>query len=291
MDIWNHQFIESHPIFEPLAGYETQLGSEDWPRLPCLQQLLTAAGIKNAAGLPLRLISQELDGTNHISHNIAHDHDMLSYEQRLYVYGELLFRANNWHDLLNVLTWLRFPHAKAALNARHYWAMIWYAEQSPARSQRGRVRDTLTLFDESGVVVWSADASLLDQIRYFQWIELFWMHRQQTMNELQLMAFGHALYEKALAPYVGMTGHSRLIQVSPAFMCLPLARQRAQIAVVLAAQLRNQQLWRHPYELAPLPVLGLPGWWDGNNNLHFYQDTRYFRPGRRSVATNHLATI
>ena len=33
-------------------------------------------------------------------------------------------------------------------------------------------------------------------------------------------------------------------------------------------------------ELSPLPVLGVPGWWDGNEQEEFYDNTGYFRPGR-----------
>jgi hypothetical protein len=30
--------------------------------------------------------------------------------------------------------------------------------------------------------------------------------------------------------------------------------------------------------LSPLPLLGVPGWWPGNNHEIFYENTRYFRP-------------
>jgi hypothetical protein len=28
----------------------------------------------------------------------------------------------------------------------------------------------------------------------------------------------------------------------------------------------------------PLPVLGIPGWWSGNENFSFYDDSLVFRP-------------
>ena len=98
------------------------------------------------------------------------------YEPRCYLKGEVPTRANNWHDLLNALVWLTFPKAKAAINARHYRALT--AEMSPAtRSQRGAVRDTNTLLDESGVIVACADDELAELLRNFQWKELFWQRR------------------------------------------------------------------------------------------------------------------
>jgi hypothetical protein len=36
----------------------------------------------------------------------------------------------------------------------------------------------------------------------------------------------------------------------------------------------------HGRELSPLPVLGVPGWWGGNEQENFYENTDYFRPGR-----------
>jgi hypothetical protein len=34
--------------------------------------------------------------------------------------------------------------------------------------------------------------------------------------------------------------------------------------------------------LCPLPLLGVPGWWPGNADPTFYDDSRVFRAGRRS---------
>jgi hypothetical protein len=34
-------------------------------------------------------------------------------------------------------------------------------------------------------------------------------------------------------------------------------------------------------DFAPLPVLGVPGWWPANESMAFYDDASVFRPGRR----------
>ena len=39
-----------------------------------------------------------------------------------------------------------------------------------------------------------------------------------------------------------------------------------------------------PAELAPLPVLGVPGWWAANEAASFYDNRDYFRPGRSRQA-------
>ena len=35
-------------------------------------------------------------------------------------------------------------------------------------------------------------------------------------------------------------------------------------------------------DFAPLPVLGVPGWWPANESPAFYADATVFRPGRRN---------
>jgi hypothetical protein len=93
--------------------------------------------------------------------------------------------------------------------------------------------------------------------------------------------FGHALFSKALQPFVGLTGKAVLMQVPGTFLELATAAQLAEMDRLLAVHIRNRERFRHGRELSPLPVLGVPGWWSGNEREGFYDDTAYFRPGRR----------
>ena len=72
----------------------------------------------------------------------------------------------------------------------------------------------------------------------------------------------------------------------------PVARAaRAQAAIKagasvdawLAADLGAEHLARKPF--APLPVLGVPGWWPGNENFSFYDDSFVFRSARPTSTT------
>jgi hypothetical protein len=72
------------------------------------------------------------------------------YEGRFYLRGEVQIRAFNWHDLPSVLTWMVFPRANAALNERHYGAPV--GQRSAGVVNCGPVQDTMTLFDEGGVI-------------------------------------------------------------------------------------------------------------------------------------------
>jgi hypothetical protein len=170
---------------------------------------------------------------------------------------------------------MSFPTAKAAINARHYEALS--AKESGNRSP---ARDALTLFDEEGMVVLSSDTGLLELVREFRWKELFWKRREEVGERMRFFLFGHALYRKALDPFVGMTGKSVLLSVPDAFAQLPLHAQIAQTDRLLAVHIWERTRMSRGRELSPLPVLGVPGWWVGNEREDFYDNTGYFRPGR-----------
>lgn len=262
MDLWNVNFADGMPLLHPLRPWAAQLGGDDWPDRAALQQLLDEAGVRVASGLPLRLVAP--GGTR-------------PYEIRVYESAELECRERNWHDLFNVLAWLAFPRAKAALNARHHAA--WSAVSVGGR---GAVRDALTLFDESGVVVLSAQPSLLQLIRDFQWKPLFWERRAEVAGGMCFMPFGHALCEKALAPYRGLTGHAVLLEACADVLALPLQELMVHVDAQLALRVADPQFIQSTRQLAPLPVLGIPGWCTGNTQAAYYDDTGYFRPGRRA---------
>lgn len=257
--IWVNTVTDRMPLLAPLRQFAGS--GSDWPPLEKLQARMDAAGLRVAAGHPLRLVAP--DGAQ-------------PYKQRLYETGELEFREHNWHDWFNLMIWFAYPRAKAALNARHYAA--WAA--APV-SGRGAVRDALTLFDESGLVVLADDPALLALIRGFEWKALFLGRRADCLTRMRVLPFGHALCEKAMAPYRGITGQALLFEVTPQVLKLDdrglLAAMDEQLALSIAAagSLATTR------ELAPLPVLGIPGWCADNADPAYYDDTRQFRSGRR----------
>lgn len=263
MDNWNPHFAAQSPLFEHLGGFSSALAGGSWPGREQLQELFDIADLRTASERRLRLVEPwGADG----------------YEWRIFERGELEFREGNWHDLFNALTWLVFPKSKAALNARHHAALSGDSACGPHR--RGAVRDALTLFDESGVIVASADPGMLQMIREFLWKPLFWEHRDAVMSRMHFLPFGHALCEKALTPYVGMTGHGLLLEIDSGFSVLPPAERIARIDRQVAQLLGDPGFLSGPRDLSPVPVLGVPGWHAGNEDAEFYDDSRYFRPGR-----------
>jgi hypothetical protein len=265
---WDPHFPDRSPMFEPLRAVAAELRGMKWPTLAHLRQQVAARPepILTAGGRVLSFVAQ--GGKPRRPRE--------RYEARIFSRGEVQMRQANWHDLLNALVWLTFPRAKAALNARHYQAL----RQQAGGGNRGPVQDALTLFDEGGVIVAACDARLLELVQAFQWKELFWRNRLQAVSRMRFFLFGHALYEKALAPFSGITGRAVLLEVRPELLGAPTGAQIGELDRMVARHLMDPHRLRSTRDLAPLPILGVPGWCVDNENASYYDDTGYFRPGR-----------
>lgn len=271
---WDPQQLLGLPAFQPLHPAITQMTASGFPGLAAMNALLQGhpVPIRTRSGHAVRCVPQEYG-------KLPFERQ---YEPRCYLHGEVPTRERNWHDLLNALVWYAFPQAKAAINERHYLAQTCVRESGG--SQRGVVRDMNTLFDESGVVVPFADPGLADLLRGFEWKTLFWHRRAAVQQGMGFYLFGHGLYEKALNPYIGMTGQGLLLQVEAAFFGWPLEQRLQHLDEVLAGYLNEPTHCRSTRELTPVPLLGIPGWAFANEAEAFYDDTDYFRPGRQSRA-------
>lgn len=267
---WN-RLLQS-PLFTPLHSVISRLKRDGFPDLDELNALLTGHGIKVESGLDLRFVEQ----------GAGRQAFEQQYEPRCYLTGEVQTRQDNWHDLLNALVWLTYPEAKAAINARHFQALTNKVVAPDSSSERGAVRDTNTLLDESGVIVAYADEELAGLLRNFQWTELFWQRREQVKTRMGFYVFGHGLYEKALQPYIGMTGQGLLLAVEPDFFSWQEARQSAHLDTQLADYLADTEHCHSTRELSPVPLLGVPGWAAENECEAYYENTAYFRSGRRT---------
>ena len=250
-------------MLEPLRVHASHLArQDDWPDLASMQALVSARAIGTAGGAPLRLVS---------------DADDTGYETRIRTRGEMHVRSRDWHDLFNVLVWRAYPRTKAALNDVQFAALREESLAAHAYSGRGPVRDALTLFDESGLIVLSSERSLLADLKAFRWKRLFWERRDEVLSSMRFFVFGHALFEKALRPYVGMTAHALLFSMDAEGLHQPLPNV-VETADALASTAMSSITT--PRALSPVPVLGIPGWWAANADPEFYDNEWYFRKGR-----------
>ena len=265
-DFWNVDWLTASPMFAPLRGAGARLPAVGWPDVSVLNAIADDSGrrIVNASGERIRFVEQRAKP----------DRFEDKFEPSTYLRGEVPVRPFNWHDLFNALVWMTFPTAKAALNARHYQAMS--ARTEPLR---GPEEDALTLFDEEGVVVLSSDEELAALLRGFKWRELFWQRRAEVQQRMRFLLFGHALYEKALRPFVGMTGKALLFAVPAQTLTLHGAALTKEVDRLAALRVWGGESLRNS-SFSPLPVLGIPGWWPENESEAFYANESYFRPGR-----------
>lgn len=167
---------------------------------------------------------------------------------------------DNLHDLFNGVMWHHYPVTKRRLNelqAQHIRAR-------GVSGARGALRDALTLFDENAGLL-TAPTALIDALRGRNWDSLFLEHRA-LWSSAQLVLFGHALLEKLNTPRKPITAHVWVVD----------AIDDATVASSLTVERLTSK------SFLPLPVLGVPGWWNANENAHFYADPNVFRALSRS---------
>jgi hypothetical protein len=218
------------------------------PALDRLNAFAEEAGLRTESGRPVRFVP-------------PHPADPY-YEVHVFETGCVSTRPENRHDLFNALAWLAFPRTKARLNAMHA------AEIPGERGRRGRKRDLLTLLDEGGVIVQCQDEGLIQMLRGFRWKELFWHNRERVLGSMRLAVLGHAVLEKALEPWPGISCKAVLVA--------PGADPDEQAAAWLAGLPADAT----PKDIPVMPVFGYPGWLPGSDSPALYDDTRYFRPSR-----------
>jgi hypothetical protein len=238
--------------------------SDVWPDIESLNAL--AEGLVNARGLPLRFVPS--DG----------NHSALTYESQIAERGCIATREHNWHDLFNALTWVCFPTAKGAISEMH--ASILAERGSREAKNRSVQRDVLTLFDEGGMIIASANSALTELLRAFRWKDLFVANRPALESSMRFYLFGHAMLEKALDPHVGVTARAIIVPVDEVFLAASREAQRGTLDQHLARWLSDPLNLTSTRHLHPVPFLGVPGWCAENASHRFYDNTDYFRPGR-----------
>lgn len=203
----------------------------------------------NAPDAPVRFVAQEA---------LPPDR---AYEQFIFDTGCCPVRPG-LHDFFNGLVWLRFARTKAAFNRLQAQQIA----RDGIAARRGPVRDALTVFDENGALL-SAPAPLWEALLAREWRRLF-VDLRSLWPDARLWIFGHALLEQLAHPRKGLTAH-----VWRADAALDSG---ASADAWLAARCVPEVLARKPF--TPLPVLGVPLWWAGNENFSFYDDSLVFRP-------------
>jgi len=255
IDQWNTSHFQKSPIIGQLCNvtyYFTEF--PEWPTLEDYQSIFKLCNIE------ITPVEQSLQINSFEE----------QYEPRVFLKRELQTRLNNWHDFFNALIWLSFPHTKKALNALHY--------RESRNRQKGTNRSTLenriTQFDECGALIISSNQHLLDLIQHHKWKELFINNAEAFKNDIKCLVFGHAIYEKALSPYIGMTCHCLLVN-DEELLNDAIQMNYANIDRYMADKWINE-IAENPVKFNPYPVLGTPDYWYPQDN-EFYSNKSYFR--------------
>ncbi|MDH5392416.1 MAG: DUF3025 domain-containing protein [Gammaproteobacteria bacterium] len=267
IDTWNPAFLESSPLFTSLREVAQPFTQHrQWPTLEQLAEEFRKRNIQSHNNIQIKPVAQGEAPEKFEDH----------YESRIYLKGELQTRLENWHDFFNAAAWLQFPKTKAALNCLHF-------ENSKSReagSNRSPLENAITLFDECGAIIVADNENYLELIRNHQWKEIFCDKKHIWGKNIQCYIFGHAMHEKALAPYLGMTSHTLLINKPEGFFSQP-EHQQVKNLDIQVSEIWSNKVIEKTKDLQPLPLLGVPSWWNGRQNESFYNDKSYFRPLRK----------
>jgi hypothetical protein len=233
-----------------------------------LRSALTAraaeSGAVSAGGHPLRFVPQ------------AALPDGQAYETFIAETGQVPTR-DNLHDYFNALVWLAFPRLKRALNTLQAAQIA----RDGVGKARGPTRDAATLFDENAAILAVREgeqgARLVEALRGHRWREALLDGRALFGTHAEVWLFGHALMEKLVAPYKAITAHTWVVTLPAAHFTRDEPARRAELDALVAGRIGETGLDRRGF--TPLPVLGVPGWWDGQDAC-FYGDATVFRPPR-----------
>ncbi|MFC0820965.1 DUF3025 domain-containing protein [Moraxella marmotae] len=245
-------------------------------------------------------IKPVLHGTNQPLRFVAQD-DLphgTAYEQHIHQTGNIPTR-DNLHDWFGACVWAKFPKSKAVLNAKH----IQHYHDNDSGNGRNRVRDAITVFDENGAILVVSDDATGDTIAKalvdFDWQTCLVANRQHWHQPMAdagraninadakacVFIFGHALLEQMMNPYKSLCSHTVTVRVPSEFFGQSIDERLAMVDELLSQKL-DQFLDKAvtPKSLNPLPILGVPYFWD-NQDPQFYQDAFVFRSGRRATGS------
>ena len=251
----------------PLIFFLDELPADRWPDHADWSGAALARGVANLDGATVRFVAPSTPAAS-----------ALDFERRIHTKGEVETRPASWHDAFHALAWLAFPQAKARINALHVAEGL---DASP--NGRSAVRNVLTLFDEGGLFVVSADHELLQLVREFKWHRLFWERRAEVRRHMDFVIFGHALFERTLAMDYGATGRALLFASDPAYFGWDSATRLDWLDREAAALLADPVRLTATTALQPVPINGIPGWNAQSDAEGYYRDVRQFAPGRRKV--------
>lgn len=246
------------PPFDQLA-HHAELIDLPW------DAALAALNARAAAELPAGIRFAEQDG------DLAADG--LSYEQRIAERGLIAMRRDSLHDLYGALMWLQWPRSKWAIHQGQYAGIL-----ALGPKQRSRHQQALTHIDEAGLIVVSADATVLAALQAHDWHGLL-IDRRAQWACAQVWVIGHALFElRQSRPHDLLAAKVIPVLAPAAALSTNETLHRERLDACVAAGITARQAAADPKDQSTLPLAGIPGWDARNDDPEFIASAECFRP-------------
>lgn len=193
------------------------------------------------------------------------------YDPMILKKNKLLTRLSNWHDFFNFTTWVKYYQIKKAINSVQYkYQHFRHVNQQQKRTVQ---ENTLTQFDECGMIVICNNDELIYLLQNFKFKEFF--THKKLFEHVVFLTFGHATLECYLSPYIGLTAKAIICKTKK-----ELTDNKENILndifTKLSNKIRNEEILFSNDFLQPIPILGIPGWHE-NQDENFYNNKSYFR--------------
>lgn len=266
-NIWQAKFCKGFKGFD----FVHQLLGQYWTRF---------------SGLPsIDQLNQLAQDNYHVSHTAKtyqvyfepQQYD-LPYEENVFKHRKVYTRLDSWHDFFNDITWILWPKTKWAIVN----AILSQSLEQKKTKNRTPKQSFLAQFDECGMLIVTTKSSLVYDVQQHNWTDLFF-HKRAQHSWFESIVFGHGLMEKALEPYIGMTGKAMMIVVNPQYFYLSSALRLKFLDHIVSELISASYCPQSAKALQPFPMLGMPGWYQQNERKEFFEQKNYFRAKRSDV--------
>jgi hypothetical protein len=187
----------------------------------------------------------------------------------------------NLHDVFGGLIWCHLPQLKTQLNRLQAGEIA----RDGAQTKRSALRNTVTVLDESGLLL-DAPEHIWQALQTRQWQRALFDLREDWA-QVRVFLLGHGLLEQlSLQAHLGLTAHTLRVDLA----AHENDWDKAACAALTQQVLPQVAAGHKPY--IPLPVFGIPGWHAANKQADFYAQTQIFRPlPQPGQPTRHIVPI
>jgi hypothetical protein len=319
MDQWSSDFLMRSPMFEPLRPLGAALRSPQWPTLDDLQRLADAHEPKvlTRGGAPLRFVEQGARAAafedkyevriylrGEVQIRAANWHDLfnalvwltfprakaaLNERHYLALKKQQAAGAPNRGPEQDVMT--LFDEGGVIVVAsddellqqiREFrWKELFWRNRARVQSGMRFLLFGHALY-EKALRPFTGRAEAWSRGPVLRGCDGKGVHEPAIQSDALQPAPGSHLpaSRQALLNRPRATGRGVLLAAGKDFFLLPLTEQLDRLDAMVTQRLLDTAALKTTRDLAPVPILGVPGWCEDNAHESYYDNVEYFRPGR-----------